>query len=264
MINEHPHATFFTSDRRSIFIGSVENKLKRSNVAATLVVSLTSELEVRSTLNDESIYCKSILVPAGTTVTINTQSAPIAQFFLDDLGMDFAKLAPQMSHAFQVSKSAIVYHQVINESQLIACALTMFYQRPNNQDAIALFDRWIDLFPSNADYNYDHRVEAAIQLIKRSYKENLSVEEVAASVGLSVPRLSQLFKQVTGIPIRRFRLWYRIFATAEKLSLGFSLTDAALDSGFSDYSQMCRVFKELTGSKPSAVKRSVELRPMAA
>ena len=82
-------------------------------------------------------------------------------------------------------------------------------------------------------------------------------------MGLSVPRLSQLFKQVIGMPIRRFRLWYRIFATAAKLSQGYSLTEAAVACGFADYPQLCRVFKELTGSRPTVARDNTEIRVLS-
>ena len=91
----------------------------------------------------------------------------------------------------------------------------------------------------------------------------MSVAEIAAKVSLSIPRLIQLFKQVTGTPIRRFRLWQRIFVTAEKLSTGLSLTDAAMEAGFSDYAHFSRTYRELSGGNPSDARNNTEIRVLA-
>jgi len=77
-----------------------------------------------------------------------------------------------------------------------------------------------------------------------------------------VPRLIQLFKRTTGVPIRRFRVWQRIYTTILRVAEGDSLTAAAIAAGFADYAHFSRNFKEMSGVNPSDVlsaRGSVEL-----
>ena len=105
----------------------------------------------------------------------------------------------------------------------------------------------------------DIRISMAVALITKDSARNVSIDEIASAVGLSAPRLIQLFKQVTGIPIRRFRLCHRIFVTLLNLGSGMSLTDAVVEAGFSDYSHFSRIFKELGSVKPSELLSSRNL-----
>jgi AraC-like DNA-binding protein len=93
------------------------------------------------------------------------------------------------------------------------------------EDALAQLTSWIEPNTQLPSYmTTDERIAKAIEFIKQHYNENISVETVAQHVNLSVPRLAQLFKQVTGASIRRFRQWHRIFTTAQKISTGFQIT----------------------------------------
>ncbi len=254
MLTAETQALFFTSDKRSLFIGAVEPTLKKSNTASTLLLALEKSFQITDTRSGKTLELKSLLIPAGSSVTVQTHGAVIAQCFLDDLGTDLARLVPHMEQQIHTDNHQTCYGQIADEARLIEKIADLLQVRPSCTEALAQLDQYLTAYPLLGNYSYDRRVEQAISLIKKNYSEILSVEDVAASVGLSVPRFSQLFKQVTGVPVRRFRLWHRIFATAAKMREGCSLTEAAIDSGFADYSQMCRVFKELTGSRPSAIK----------
>lgn len=245
---------FYTSPKRSIFIGGLEGVVKRSNVASTLMIAVGSEMSVVNEAN-ESVKCRSLLIPTGTEVTIHTHSAIIAQCFLDDSGSDLAKLIPQMKTIVPTADGGSVYTDITMEPCMINHFTYLVSERPANRIAIEQIDAWMDGYPAPKNYIYDPRVARAIEIIKDNYTVNLSVESIAVSVGLSVPRLSQIFKLMTGVPIRRFRLTYRAFVAADKLRQGASLTEAAIECGFADYSQMCRVFRELTGTKPSCIKQ---------
>lgn len=263
MFQSERKSIIYTSQERSMYIGRLERVIKRANVASTLLVSIEEDMALISASSREKIYSKSFLIPAGTNVTIDTHGSKVAQCFLNDMGTDIAKLVPQMKTPLRYDKTSYLYCDIRNEAQIIDHAGYLLAQRPSNETAFEQFEEWIGAFPIDTIHSFDPRVEKAASLIKENYTENLSVEKIAKYVGLSVPRLSQLFKQVTGVPIRRFRLWYRLFAVAAKLSQGYSLTDAAIAAGFADYPQLCRVFRELTGSKPSVVKKHTEIRVLA-
>ena len=104
-----------------------------------------------------------------------------------------------------------------------------------------------------APFKLDARISSVVALIKRDVANNLSARYLAAQVDLSEPRLSQLFKDTLGVPIRRYRQWHRLFVTAVGVTQGLSLTTAALEAGFTDSAHFSRTFRSILGMPPSAM-----------
>lgn len=99
-------------------------------------------------------------------------------------------------------------------------------------------------------------VERAARLL-RDESEPLTVEQLAACVGLSGSRLSRLFHQQTGIALVDFRNQQRLQRFLRLYGRGrtVSVLDAALDAGFGSYPQFHRVFKQQMGCSPTEYRR---------
>ena len=257
-------AIIYTSQQQSLYVGKLERHLKRTNVASTLFVSLEDDLELLDAQGESVARSKSFLVPSGVDLSLDTHNAKVAMFFLDEFGRQFNNLKPEMSGAICLDQSSPIYCGSKMEAEIIEHASFIGRQRPTETEVAELLTLWLEKkVPQSPHHIFDERVAMAAALIKDHSHLNMSVAEIADKVNLSVPRLIQLFKQITGTPIRRFRLWNRIFATAEKLSKGFSLTEAAIASGFSDYAHFSRTYRELSGGNPSQAKDNTEIRVMA-
>jgi len=168
-----------------------------------------------------------------------------------------------MGESFVVNGKSRIYSNIGHEPGIIKTAENIWTNRAPINDVVEEVDSWVEFFNTRYVDLPDPRIAHAISIIKENCSENIAVSDVAKKVNLSVPRLTQLFKKVTGTPIRRFRLWHRIFLTAIKLREGLSLTDASISSGFSDYAQFSRVYRELCGGSPAAAKNNTEIRVMA-
>jgi AraC-like DNA-binding protein len=253
----------YLSDKRTMYVGPLTRYLEHSNSLTTLVVSIDKTLGLTDNLSGQEYMSNSFLVPAGSHVTLDTHDSIIALCFLDTIGTDLAKLIPSMASCIQIDKRSTCYRGIPNEAEVIEQAQDIFKRRASAEDVFARLDNWIDSSNPVPAVVPDERISTAISLIKQNYFRNVSIDEIAGAVGLSAPRLIQLFKQVTGIPIRRFRLCHRIFVTLLNLGSGMSLTKAVIEAGFSDYAHFSRIFKELSGVKPSDILSSrnvVDLR----
>jgi len=100
-------------------------------------------------------------------------------------------------------------------------------------------------------HHIDPRIDKVIELIQENIDDNLSIESLAETVELSVPRLTQLFRIQTGLAIRRYRLWHRLFRSLADLTVNGSLTNSAINAGFSDASHFNRTFKIMFGMTPT-------------
>jgi AraC-like DNA-binding protein len=86
----------------------------------------------------------------------------------------------------------------------------------------------------------------------------MSLPELARRSFLSASRLSRLFKQQTGVSLATYRNRQRLdrFLACYDGRGTRTLLDAALEAGFGSYAQFHRVFKALTGRRPSQHRRS--------
>ena len=83
-----------------------------------------------------------------------------------------------------------------------------------------------------------------------------SVASLARAASLSPSHLSRLFKAQTGVSISRFRNQQRLQRFQLLYGHGRRTTAlaAALEAGFGSYAQLHRVFRQLTGRSPSALR----------
>ncbi len=263
MERKQQKAIIYTSPQRSLYIGRLENIVKRVNVSPVFLVSLEGELTLLDAPDKQVYRSRSFLIPAGMDVTIQTHGAMVAQCFMDDYRHDYVRMVPQMRGRVDYGNGAAVHYDVRDEPLMVLNAQKILEKKPTAEFVFRLYDKWNEQARLAQEEVSDARVTKAIRLIKENCDQNISVEEIARQVDLSVSRLVQLFKQTTGTPIRRFRLWHRIFSTAVKLTKGYSLTDAAISSGFADYAQFSRVYRKLGGASPAAAKNNTEIRVFA-
>lgn len=110
----------------------------------------------------------------------------------------------------------------------------------------------IDKFNTVLDYLDEH------------YAEDITLEKVADVAGFSKFHFSRLFKQCSGYNFYDYVCFRRIKA-AETLLLkpGSSITEVALQSGFSSLSTFNRTFKKVKGCTPSEYRNlfSAEIHP---
>lgn len=99
----------------------------------------------------------------------------------------------------------------------------------------------------------DPRLHDATERIARTLRENTSIEELAAEVGLSPSRLMALCREQLGTSFRSYRRWLRTFEVARRFASGASLTEAAYLAGFSSSAHLSIAAREHFGLRPSHV-----------
>jgi AraC-like DNA-binding protein len=103
----------------------------------------------------------------------------------------------------------------------------------------------------------DHRLRAAIGLMRTHVSEKFAIDEIAARVGLSRAHLFTLFRDQLNTTPQVFWSAVRVEEAMRRLIREReSLTDVALDLGFSAPSNFSRFFKEHTGVSPSTFRKA--------
>jgi AraC-like DNA-binding protein len=233
-------------DKRSLYIGPLQEKLLMTQGAATFTLALDNPASFMCEGMEEPIFAHSLLVPAGLTVTIDATDAIVVNCHLDAVGADYFSLSARMQ-----KKQFGVGYNIVNEEQVIDKFCKVRMAQESSLITYKQLDEWLNVDISG--YKIDARVEVVIDKLKQTVEDNISVEELAALVNLSVPRLMEVFKKQTGVPMRRFRLWHRLYITAMKMGEGKSLTEAAVMAGFTDSSHFSRTFRNMFGMAPTAI-----------
>jgi AraC-like DNA-binding protein len=82
-----------------------------------------------------------------------------------------------------------------------------------------------------------------------------TLAEIAAEVGVSPVYLTQVFRQVEGVPLYRYQLRLRLARALDLLDRCDDITALALDLGFSSHSHFSAAFRQAYGRSPTAFRR---------
>jgi AraC-like DNA-binding protein len=97
--------------------------------------------------------------------------------------------------------------------------------------------------------------ERVRELLGRCFHENLSLAELAASVGCSPFYLARVFRAVDGRSIHQYRLQQRLTRSLERVAMAEDLGAVGLDLGFSSHSHFTAAFRRGFGMTPSQFRR---------
>lgn len=102
------------------------------------------------------------------------------------------------------------------------------------------------------------RLRHVVDYIDANLDQDLTLAELAAIAGFSVSHFKPLFKAATGVPVHRFVLERRVEHARARLleNDGASITQIALETGFSHPSHLARCMRRLLGVSPSRLRNS--------
>jgi AraC-like DNA-binding protein len=129
--------------------------------------------------------------------------------------------------------------QAFNEGTMSPRACRLLYQR--------LFDIAQELLPRPPAL--DARIQRVIDLLET--EPGLGVAELATAVHLSRDRLSHLFTQEMGLPLRKYSQSLKIRAAARLLGSGLNFTQIAAAAGFTDSAHFSKIWSQAYGASPA-------------
>lgn len=107
----------------------------------------------------------------------------------------------------------------------------------------------------------DRRVTTVILRLHRGLGPLPRLSDLAKEVRLSSERLRHLFKQQTGTSLRSYLKWVKATRAVCLAAARDSVTEVAVDAGFSDAAHMSRTIRETFGLSPSffAARQRVQM-----
>jgi AraC family transcriptional regulator len=100
-----------------------------------------------------------------------------------------------------------------------------------------------------------HTVHEIETLLSQRLEDRLTLRGIAREVGFSAYHVCRLFRQATGIKLHQYRLRLRLReALTDVVDSRRSLTEIALDAGFSSHSHFTDIFRHEFSATPSYVR----------
>lgn len=134
--------------------------------------------------------------------------------------------------------------------------LESFHSPPDVQGAEKIYDEVLKQvgFSRPRSGSIDGRVLKCLKYIDAHYTESLTMERMCTELQIPESTVSHLFSKEVGIPFRRYLIWKRLKSSVYHfLNSSCSLTEAAVEAGFSDQPHFTKCFKEIFGVNPSYI-----------
>jgi AraC-like DNA-binding protein len=238
---------------RALFIGPALGLSPHRNAVAVVAVGLEAPFAVSWDTHDYR-RCRSALIPPNTLQHFRETSGAMGFLYVDASSNDYAQLR---ANAAQNGERA---HLDLRCEQFLIERLNRL-----RADGAA---RWRDvraeletMLNGGATRTPDARVVHSLQLIHEDPAARLSLATLARHARLSPSRFAALFKQATGVPVRRYKLWVAMGAAVRSMQRGSTLTAASMDAGFSSPAHFSSAYRQMFGMEPSRLLRTTVSLP---
>ena len=106
------------------------------------------------------------------------------------------------------------------------------------------------------------QVKRACEKLDADLSGKLTLQEIAAEVGISVSHFSRALRTSVGLPPHQWLLRQRISAAKQLMTVrGLSLAEIAIAAGFANQSHFTRVFSSFVGVSPGVSRREAQGAP---
>ena len=99
----------------------------------------------------------------------------------------------------------------------------------------------------------------ATEILRANVRGGVTLKEVAQECGLSVGYFSHAFRRTLGVSPHRWLIEQRVVLSKEKLRDDrLTLSEVAMECGFSDQSHLTRAFRQAVGVSPGVWRRALQ------
>jgi AraC-like DNA-binding protein len=239
-------ARLFDWGARVLYLGPAFGLTPHRNATGVLAIALDGAIGVADDPRARSPRyreARSVLIPPNSLHHLCIDSARMAFLYVDPFGRDLAALRTRMTDV-----GLCAAFDLVDERSAIELLGEIAERRLTAEEARRQIG---ELLGVGSGIRADGRILDAVRRMRDEPCESHALAELCQRAGLSSSRFLHLFKEVTGVPLRRYRIWNRIGAAARAVARGESLTEAAHGAGFSSSAHFSSAFRDMFGMTPS-------------
>ncbi|PWL37398.1 AraC family transcriptional regulator [Flagellimonas aquimarina] len=200
------------------------------------------------------------------------KSETLVHMKADFLGSDFFDI-PEMKNIqklFEVSKGGIAFFgktktkvgekmeilEYQTDFQRLLSILNILNQLATSEEIKVLNGEG---FSMETEVKDNDRINIVFNHVKSNFKEDISLDEIANIVSMTVPSFCRYFKKITNKTFTQFVNEYRLVHASKLLAeQPISITQVCYDSGFNNFSHFNKSFKAFTGQNPSEYRNQLK------
>lgn len=154
-----------------------------------------------------------------------------------------------------LQSGAVIADQLVDALLITAAQLPRAtpLDAPSARLLQVLLDRLPSLPPAPLGLNWPHdpRIERIAATLDANPAESAVLEDLAAASGVTGRTAARLFVKETGQTFGQWRQQLRLLVALERLGLGASVGQVALEVGYNDVSSFIAVFRDAFGDTPA-------------
>ena len=229
MVEAHNHLLICADDA---------DPAQHSHMAAHIVISFGPELT--ALCGGKTYRCRGLMIPSGVAHRIDTHHEKALVFLFDS----------STNVAVRITKVEVLPDA---ECEHICRLYAEFEGNPSSQTYLPVETYLLERLGLSAihDCMTDERIREAVRMIRSRMPDSLTCREAAASVSLSPGRFSHLFRQQMGMTFAAYLIYQRLVYAYVRIMAGGTITEAALDAGFSSSAHFADVNRRVFGLSAS-------------
>lgn len=236
---------------RVFYYGLLGRPRIRNFGCATLYVAEQEPLQINLGKGWKSAYVA--WVPPYTPHQIRTADRHFAAVMLEPEYTDTEAVGTRIQESSEQGLDAL-------RTRILACVRRLQYMSPCRRITDLEFDELLFGAPL-PERRIDPRVSNVVDRICENTAESSSAAELATAEGLSMSRFLHLFKEETGVSLRKYRAWRRARTLLYHVHSPATLTDIALETGYPDSTHFSHSIRRIYGLPPrDIVNGSRQLR----
>lgn len=217
-----------------------------SHMAAHIIMVPDGDMMVYS--GDRILSCRGILIPSGTEHRIDTHGNSALIFLFDCT----SNIAEEITEIREMPES--MYRGMMDWYGRLEDA--------QNEDHEKELLKYLEMSECCCRVT-DDRIIRAMEYIRSMSDEKITCGDVAEQIHLSQSRFSHLFKQETGMSFAGYRIYQRLMYVYAQVFRGKSITEAAMNAGFSGSSHFADINRRVFGTSMRAVIENASFYKLA-
>lgn len=234
---------------RTLFFGPLSHLGFHSLGSVAINTGLYRPFMMRTKNGDFKPY-RTVIIPAGCEHEMMGFGNIVASLIIERNSVDYANISKRAS--FQTPHLTNIV-----DPEWIECFQKIYEEKPAKEDVNGLLNQLLNT-NSETEVSIDPRINNIIETIRTDDENSFSQEYLAATEGLSSSRFRHLFREQFNVPYRRYRIWRKVVTALNSFNKVDSLTNAAMEAGFTDSAHLNRCFRDTLGANPSLIFKSID------
>lgn len=219
--------------------------VRHRHMAAHIIISMHEKIKVIT--ENETHLCYGIILPCGISHVVDTYEQPVLVFLYDGT----------MSVAKQIKNTQVLSEKKCNRIIDLYAEL----EKGDRTNSYKIFEkqflREIGIAGLIGGVT-DDRIISAMKYVQSMSSEKISCQDVAGAIFLSQGRFSHLFKEQAGMTFAAYLIYQRMMYAYREILRGKTITEAALEAGFSSAAHFADTNRRVFGLSVSSIIQNLQ------